>query len=203
MSNFPTGVTKMSKTAYFIIAAIVAIAAGVYFFVIRPKTLTGTPAPENQIVGPGGTDPQLNYESMQRVGSDTPAVPVIIPVNEPYKGEPVTPIGTLTALMGTEKILTDTGAIINVPTNPLMQSIQTGPGGSFVYTGAPEVQVIQEQAALQWQYSNYEDWYKAGFSSFEAWNADRLAQSAKASADPWFLLHRAFDPVTQSWYIKA
>jgi len=75
-------------------------------------------------------------------------------------------------LMGTEKAKTETGATISTPTSPLLQSIQTGIAGAFVYTGSPEQQAIQEEAALRWQWSNYDADYQASVGgTFENWRA--------------------------------
>lgn len=89
----------MSKMVYVLIAAVIAVIAGVYYFVIRPKTIVAAPTTpaENAVIGLA--DP-AKYSIMPIVGSDAPAVPAIIAATAPYAGEAVTPMGLSIAYKG-------------------------------------------------------------------------------------------------------
>lgn len=252
----------MSKMAYVLIAAIIAVIAGVYYFIVRPGTLAGKPAEENKIIGgdPSTWSPRsknwvaakqqggfkdtipfqrdimpYDYESPQRadlfkdtlgggIGSDAPVIPAIIPINDPYKGEQVTPMGGA-VITPSMKIQTDTGATITVP-GGLIGALQTGVGGSIVLptdkqlmaAGVAPGKVVDAQAMIMKELiafqrlANGDPTVQPNF-----WNGTpifneqgyRNPDPLVPPGNPNFIAGTAgmpvgatFDPVTQSWYVR-
>jgi hypothetical protein len=205
---------------YVLIAAVIAVIAGVYYFVIRPGTMAATPeAPADGGTRPQGSPPRADLYEDDRsvVGSDAPVVPSIIAATNPYNGESVAPMG---------KTITSTGATITVPTGLLAQ-LQTGVGGSLVLptddqliksgvtpaqVGAVQAKIILETIDFQRLASGdptVQPCFWDGSPIYDA-NGYRNPDPIVPAGNPNFIAGTAgmpigatYNPVTKSWYVRG